>query len=242
VRGDALGDRMKGYELAARTSLPRRLPVVVRVDGRAFHTYTRRLTRPFDSRFIDAMDVVTLELCGEVAGAVFAYVQSDEVSLLVHNYRRLRTEAWFDNQVQKIVSVAASVAAATMTAWSPRLFGTTAVRLAHFDARAFVLPEAEVANYFLWRQQDASRNSLQMLARSLYSHAECEGQGSAQLQEMCFRRGRNWNDLPVHWRRGRCALQGAEGDWVVDREPPVFSRERGYVERFLQIEEEGGRG
>lgn len=246
LRGDGLGDRMKGYEEAARTSLPRRLPVVIRVDGKAFHTFTRGLQRPFDPGFVDAMDEVALALCGEVEGAAFAYVQSDEVSVLVHNYRRLKTQPWFDNQVQKVVSVAASVAAAVMTSQWPRVFGAGGARLAFFDARAFVLPEAEVANYFLWRQRDATRNSVQMLARSLYSHAACEDKDNAALQEMCFQKGQNWNDLPVHLRRGRCVSRVSEwregevarSRWSVDREPPVFSSARDYIERHLAVEEE----
>jgi tRNA(His) 5'-end guanylyltransferase len=244
-RGDALGDRMKGYEVAARTSLPRRLPVVVRVDGKAFHTYTRGLKRPFDQGFVDAMDRVALTLCWELEGATLAYVQSDEVSILLHNYRRLKTQPWFDNQVQKTVSVAASIAAATMTAASHNVFGQGAVHPAYFDARIFVLPEAEVANYFLWRQRDASRNSVQMLARSLYSHAECDEKDNAALQEMCFQRGKNWNDLPAHLRRGRCIVRvgEAEGDalrsrWTVERTIPLFSHDRDYIERHLVVDEE----
>jgi tRNA(His) 5'-end guanylyltransferase len=205
------------------------------VDGKAFHTYTRGCKRPFDENFIAAMDRVTLALCKEIEGAAFAYVQSDEISVLVHNYVRLRTQAWFGNQVQKIVSVAASVAAATMTIESHGIFGV--MKRALFDARAFVLPEAEVCNYFLWRQQDASRNSVQMLARSLCSHTMCENKDNASLQEMCFLKGHNWNDLPTHQRRGRCAYRVTVGedreDWRVDNDIPLFNNDRSYVERHL---------
>lgn len=83
---DPLGDRMKGYEVACRTALPKRMPVIIRVDGKAFHSYTRGLKRPFDEHFIGAMDDVARALCSEIHGAVLAYVQSDEVSILVHNW------------------------------------------------------------------------------------------------------------------------------------------------------------
>lgn len=245
MTNDSLGDRMKGYEQAARVRLPMRMPVILRIDGRAFHTYTRDCDKPFDAKLMSAMDDVALRLCEEVQGAQIAYVQSDEISILVHNYKRLQSQAWFDNQVQKMVSVAASVAAAMMTALSYDVFG--GYKLASFDARAFVLPEAEVCNYFVWRQQDATRNSIQMLARSLYSHAECVNKNQAALQEMCFAKGYNWNDLPVAMRRGRCVVPidfnirtgGHRQDgWSLDLEPPIFTQDRHYIEKHLECESE----
>lgn len=256
MTNDALGDRMKTYEGAARTMLTRRLPLIIRVDGKAFHTWTNGLSRPFDLGLIMAMNNVAMALCEEVGGTAVAYVQSDEISLLIHNYKRLQTQPWFDNQVQKMVSVAASIAAATMTFESVRLFG--GIKPAYFDARAFVLPEAEVANYFLWRQQDASRNSIQMLARSLYSHKELDQKNTADLNEMCFKKGHNWNDLPTYQRRGRCIVKieeagqaifevgsekpVAEGPrrtrWVVDNEIPLFNQGRAYIEKHLEVLDE----
>jgi tRNA(His) guanylyltransferase len=240
---DPIGDRMKAYEKAARATLPRRMPVIVRVDGKAFHTYTRGCARPFDEALMGAMDAVGVALCEEMQGAALAFVQSDEISVLLHNYRRLDTDAWFDNQVQKIASVSASIAAATMTCMSPSIFGAT--RPAHFDARVFVLPEAEVCNYFLWRQQDATRNSIQTLAQSLYSQRELHGKNSSVLQEMIFQNGINWNDLPVRQKRGRCVVRNVfdvdgvvRHQWVVDDGVPIFSRDRAYIERYLATEDE----
>lgn len=235
ANGDSLGDRMKRYEVAARTSLPPRMPAIVRVDGKAFHSYTRGCERPFDGALMDAMDSVALRLCEQIQGAQLAYVQSDEVSVLVHNYKRFASDAWFDNQVQKMTSVAASLAAARMTALSPTVFRE--MREAAFDARAFVLPEAEVANYFVWRQQDATRNSIQMLARSLYSHRECHLKTCSDLQEMTHAKGANWNDLPVAHRRGRCVVR-VDGAWRVDQTPPIFTSDRAYIERLLAVEPE----
>lgn len=257
MTSDALGDRMKTYEVAARTTLTRRMPVIIRVDGKAFHTWTRGCERPFDNNLIGAMNHVAMTLCQEVEGTVLAYVQSDEISLLLHNYKRLQTQPWFDNQVQKMVSVAASIASAAMTFESVSIFG--GIRPAHFDARAFLLPEAEVANYFLWRQQDASRNSIQMLARSLYSHKELHQKSGPQLQEMCFSKDYNWNDLPTYQRRGRCIVKieehgqpifevghdkpVSEGPrrtrWVVDNEIPLFNQDRAYIERHFAVMDEG---
>lgn len=240
-KGDSLGDRMKkNYESVFRQQLPARMPVVIRVDGRAFHTLTRSCERPFDARLMAAMDSVATALCEEVTGAQIAYVQSDEVSVLVHPYKRIQSQCWFDGDVQKMVSISASVATAAFNReWAP------IPQLANFDSRVFVLPEAEVCNYFIWRQQDATRNSVQMLARSLYSHRECEDKDGSELQEMCFRKGRSWNDLPTEQRRGRCVVRRpaerlGEGrrKWVTDLDIPVFTQDCAYVERHLAVEAE----
>ncbi len=244
--GDSLGNRMKGYELATRTSLPRRMPVIVRVDGKAFHSYTRKCARPFDYRFAAAMDLVAKTLCEEMQGAVLAYVQSDEVSVLLHNYKRHATAAWFDNEVQKIVSVAASIAGSTMTLESYNVFGGDVVP-AYFDARVFVLPEADVCNYFIWRQQDATRNSIQMSAQALYSPAEMYRKNTSELQDMMHEKGVNWNEYSTRYKRGRCVereLYSAGDDaavrsrWVMNSETPIFSTTRDYIERHLVVEPE----
>lgn len=241
---DSIGDRMKGYEIASRTALPMRMPVVVRLDGKAFHTWTRGLERPFCASFIEVMNGAAQVLCGEMQGAIVAYVQSDEISVLLHNYKRLTSAAWFDNEVQKIVSVGASIAAAAVTAASGRIFSAT--RLAFFDARVFVLPEADVCNYFLWRQQDATRNSVQMVAQSMFSPRELHGQNCPRLQEMIFQKsGQSWNDLATHLKRGRCVVREVRTEdgavcsgWVVDNEVPIFSANRAYIEDRLAVEPE----
>lgn len=256
MSNDSLGDRMKGYEVAARTTLPHRLPIIIRIDGKAFHTYTRGLARPFDSRLGETMLHVAKKLCSEIQGAQLAYAQSDEISILVHGYKKFDSESWFDNQVQKMASVAASIAGAEFTARSWYIFSnlnsgdaTKNIRPAYFDARAFIVPEADVCNYFLWRQQDATRNSVQMLARSLYSHKDLEGMNNGQLQELCFAKGQNWNDLETRWKRGACVhrvantrftedpMETVRSSWEADYEIPVFSQDREYVNKHLQLEE-----
>lgn len=235
--GDALGDRMKRYEHSYRIYMPLRMPVIVRVDGKAFHTWTRGLARPFDAGFMANMQGVAAALCEEMQGACLAFVQSDEISVLLHNYRRLETDAWFHNNLQKVVSISAAVASATMT----RLAG----RDAWFDSRAFILPENEVCNYFLWRQQDAARNSIQMVAQSLYSHTQLLGKNTKVLQEMIHQKGQNWNDYPTAARRGaavvRCTYEKdgvIRHGWATDYEIPIFSQDRSYIERHLAVESE----
>lgn len=253
---DSLGDRMKGYEVAARTVLPRRMPVIIRCDGKAFHTYTRGCTRPFDQKLGDVMLDTAKALVNEIQGAQLAYTQSDEISVLVHGYKRFNSESWFDNQVQKMASVAAGTASAFFTSESWKIWAGREgkyndeggyVKLAVFDARAFVVPEADVCNYFLWRQQDASRNSVQMHARSLYSHKECDRKNSSELQEMIWQKGQNWDDLPTRWKRGACVYRdhtvpaGIGHDrakLVIDTEVPIFSKDRSFINKHLAVEEQ----
>lgn len=239
---DSLGDRMKMFEAAARTQLPRRLPVIFRIDGKAFHTYTRGCARPFDSALQAVMNDTAIACCKEIQGAQLGYVQSDEISILVHNYKRFATCAWFDNQVQKMVSVAAGTASAYFTAESHRIFGKT--KQAVFDARAFILPEAEVCNYFIWRQQDTIRNSIQMLARSVFSHSECDTKSTPQLIGLLQELGISWDDVPWASRYGRAVTYDADpaeafapASWSAG-DAPLFTARREFINDLLTQEEQ----
>lgn len=226
---DSLGDRMKGYETAAGEVLPLRLPVIMRLDGRAFHTWTRGLDKPFDAGFIERMSALAKYLCQEISTAEIAYVQSDEISLLLHNYKRLKSQAFFGNNRQKMVSVSAGMASAFFTHHSGRI--------AIFDSRVYVLPESEVVNYFIWRQQDATRNSVQMLARSLFSHRELHLKKILDLHEMMHAQGVNWVSLPTYKKRGLCVIKDDSG-WTIDLSVPIFSQNREYIGKLLAVEEE----
>jgi tRNA(His) 5'-end guanylyltransferase len=191
---------MKGqYEDRYRFMLPRRTYTIIRLDGKAFHTYTRGLERPFDVRFMNDMAETATFLCDEIQGAQFAYTQSDEISLLLTDFEKITTDAWFDGNLQKMASVSASLATAKFN----QLRSDITERLAFFDARVFVIPDrVEVENYFVWRQKDATRNSLLALTQSLYSHKEMHGKGWSDMHEMCWQKGHNWNDLPPYKKRG----------------------------------------
>jgi len=240
---DSLGDRMKKYEKVSDFSLPIRTPIICRVDGRSFHQYTKRCKRPFDHGIINAMWQVAKALCDEIAGAQLAYIQSDEISVLVHYYKKLDSQPFVSNRIQKLCSITAGIASGVMTQESQLVFGE--YRRAVFDSRVFSLPEAEVCNYFQWRQNDWTRNSIQMLAHSLYSHKELHKKNRDDLQEMCFQAGSNWNNLSVFLKRGACIVKenfvaedgATRSRWVVDREIPIFSKDRGYIEKHLQLEE-----
>ena len=232
---NSLGDRMKAYESVFDASFPARMPLIVRVDGKAFHSYTRGFRRPVDERLVSVMDDTAKALCREIQGARLAYVQSDEISVLCVDYAELNTQAWMAGRVQKVVSVAAGVASSTFTELS-RVWVGESPKTAVFDARAFVIPKEDVCNYFLWRQQDATRNSVQGLARSLYSHKECVDKSGPELQEMCHVKGANWNDVPTSQKRGRCVVKMLAGErswWTVDEQIPIFSQDRAYIERLV---------
>lgn len=241
MRHDDFGDRMKCYEQAARTALPLRMPVILRVDGRAFHTLTAKCARPFDFFVSATMDATAIALCEEIQGAVFAYVQSDEITVLIHNYKRLNSGAWFGNEVQKMVSVSASIATRAFNAAAPE-----ALRRATFDSRVFVVPEAEVANVFVWRQKDAQRNAVQMIARSHFSHRECDRKSCRELVAMLEARGVSLDAYPLGDRRGRSVyrvpdeytVDGMLCRWQVNRAMPLIQEDRAHVEKWLAVEAE----
>jgi len=230
---DSLGDRMKGYENVTRTFLTGRMPCIIRIDGKAFHTLTKGLKKPFDKDFADAMLATTRDLCDEIQGAALAYWQSDEISILLIDYLRLTSQSWFDKNIQKMVSVSASIATASFNSWFQ--FPDTCNSRATFDSRVFTLPREEVCNYFLWRQQDATRNSINSVGQAYFSHKQLHGKNTDQVQDMLFKeKGINWNDLPVIEKRGACIVK-QEGGWIVDREIPIFSQDREYVNKFVNI-------
>lgn len=249
---DSLGDRMKEqYENRTRFYLPRRTYTIVRVDGKAFHSYCRGLDRPFDARFMEDMNITAQALCDEMQGARFAYVQSDEISVLLTDFEKTDTEAWFDGNLQKIVSIAAARATAAFHEARScrgdrldRVYGL-------FDARAFTIPDrTEVENYFIWRQQDATRNSISMAAQAKFSPKQLHGVSSGEMQERLFQVGINWNDYPVGFKRGRfvhretriedvtytdrrtgnvCVAEGVTRASWVTCDPPVFTQDRDWL-------------
>jgi tRNA(His) 5'-end guanylyltransferase len=211
---DEINDRMKDfYENRTRYYLPRRTFTIIRIDGKAFHTYTKGLIRPFDQGLIDDMDETAKFLCENIQGAKFGYVQSDEISIVLTDFEKNTTDAWFDGNIQKITSISASMTTAKFNELRlvrftnemiENLFSNVKRSFALFDSRVFTIPNVdEVINYFIGRQQDASRNSISSVAQSLYSHKELNKKTTDQMQEMIFQSGQNWNDYPDGQKRGR---------------------------------------
>lgn len=210
------------YEEITQTRLPRRTYTILRLDGRAFHTYTKKMRRPYDNTLMFAMDFAAFSLLSVAQGAKFAYNQSDESSLLLTDFEKPSTQSWFDGNVQKITSVAASVFTA---AFNHAMFGI-ADGVATFDARVFTIPDyVEVENYFIWRQKDAERNSVQMLAQSYASSGQLHGKNIAKQHDLIHMHGDNWNDHPSRFKRGGVIAPGL-GRFD---ETPVFTKDRGFL-------------
>jgi tRNA(His) guanylyltransferase len=225
---DNLGDRMKNqYECRTRFMLPRRTYTIIRIDGKAFHTFTKNCDKPNDVGLAASLDYAAIQLCNEVQGCKFAYLQSDEISILLTDFETITTEAWFDANVQKLVSVSASIVTAAFNFAFSR---DNNFNTAYFDARVFTIPDpTEVENYFIWRQQDATKNSIQSLAQANFSHKELQDVSCDKLQEMLWqKKAINWNDLLAYWKRGRCIIKTEEG-WIIDAGIPVFTQERNYL-------------
>lgn len=241
----SLGDRMKEYELVSRTHLTRRTPVIIRVDGKAFHTFTKRLTdtdiSPYSASMQSTMQCTAQLMVHYIQNAVFAYTQSDEISILLVDWRKHETEQWYNAQVQKMVSISAAMA----TAYFGHFYRLDeeidyAPHLPLFDSRVFTLPKEEVANYFIWRQQDATRNSINMLGQHFFSHKELHGKNVSQVQDMLMEKhGINWNDFPTTNRRGTCVISKSDFSSrgpQLDQEIPIFTKDREYIERWLDPE------
>lgn len=247
MKNDSLGDRMKSYENTWRNYLPPHFPVIIRIDGKSFHSFAKGCEKPFDRDIELLMDATAFELCRKIDTVQIAYIQSDEISLLLHPYKRLNSQPWFGNNIQKMVSISAATATAS---FNRELVSSNLTKLINketplFDARVFILPECEVVNYFIWRQQDATRNSISMLAQSIYSERQLHGKNSNQKQEMIHEAGLNWNDLPTSRKRGRCIVkqkfltpEGVERSiWVADNEIPIFTQDRDYIQDLLKTKE-----
>jgi len=191
-----LGDRMKMYERfgTGQCAMPR-LPVLVRLDGRCFHKLTKNCVKPFDGNLHDAMVTTAVELAFETC-AKAVYTQSDEISLLLYTDKP-DAKIYFDGKYHKINSVLAGLAANAFNAAWVNLPSAT------FDCRTWTVPtKDEAVNAFVWREQDATRNSVQMAARARFSHKQCHKKHNGDLQEMLFQDGINWNDYEDWEKRG----------------------------------------
>lgn len=260
MKHDDLGDRMKDYEGLPRVRLMRKVPVVARFDGRAFHSFCRGLEKPFDQRMAAAMWSAAVALCEEIQGAKLAYVQSDEISVVITDMESLQTEPWFGYDLQKMCSVGASVCTGAfikgmayhgLSCFPEALRPGPAKAPPAFDARFWNLPMDDVPNYLIWRQRDATRNSISGLAQTLFSHRELHGKNKNQLMDMMMlERGVNWNDLPAWQKRGVAVVretyempvpEEAVGGgsvnvtmalrhrWVADMETPIFTWDSPYI-------------
>lgn len=229
---DSLGDRMKTqYENRTRLFLPRRTHTIIRLDGKAFHTYTRGRARPWDRDLNFHLVNAATDLCRQVQGCILGFVQSDEVSLLLADYATINTDAWYDGNIQKMASVSASILTAHFNHEEGNNVHENGTAFAYFDARAFTIADpVEVHNYFVWRQKDIERNSLSMLAQAHFPHAVLHGMKRDDLHEALHTVGVNWNDQPEAFKRGTVIVRQRnvethETRWDFPMAAPIFTQD-----------------
>lgn len=263
---DELGTRMKEfYEGVPKTRLVRRMPVAIRIDGKAFHTFTRGFQKPFDEILVKSMQDTMKYLCENIQGCVLGYTQSDEITLILVDYQNLNSCAWFDYEIQKMCSIAASMAtmafnkvfASNVAKQSKRLYSeyleekdasyidTLEIAMnkgAMFDARCFNIPKEEVANLIYWRQLDATRNSIQMVGQANFSHKELQNKSCNMIQEMLFsEKGINWNDYPTYLKRGSCCIKTTIQNPNVDIKDGVYPKSIWMIDLDIPIFKGDGR-
>ena len=227
-----LAKRMKEYEKAWQRYLTRRTPILLRLDGSHFHTFTKNFKRPFDDVLIKTMQETAKFLCENIMGATIAYTESDEITVLLVDYKKITSQAWFDNRQNKIESIAASMCTMAFNKFFAKnvkefiynngenyevnseeyklceTYKKAVKRGAYFDCRAFNIPKEEVTNNFYWRQLDASRNSIQMVGQACFSHKELQNKSCNDIQDMLMtQKGINWNDLPTYQKRRSCCVR-----------------------------------
>jgi tRNA(His) 5'-end guanylyltransferase len=257
-KNKSLGDRMKEYESCYNFKIPNRSYVIIRLDGKGFSKYTKMFEKPFDDILSNVMDAATIELC-KYLNPLFAYTQSDEISLVFSTIENIDAELPFDGKVQKLCSISASKLTSAFNKTMLRLLGSfkytpeelfqkiTSGNLAEidavFDSRVFVIPDIrEVANYIIWRQQDCTRNSVSMAAHALLGHSATMNKSGEEKQEMLFQeKGVNWNDYATKYKRGTVIkkqtifIEGQNGEpvqrskWIPDYNIPIFTQDREYL-------------
>lgn len=285
---DDFGKRMKEYEKVSQNKLMRRSPVIIRIDGKCFHNFTKNFVKPFDELLIKTMQQTMVYLCKNIQGCVLGYTQSDEISLLLIDYKNVNTAPWFDYEVQKMCSIVASM---TTMIFNQKFNenvqdfgydycyneGTSNYRdyiegdkkedyerfrrvyckvlgTAMFDARTYNIPKDEVANYFYWRQNDAIRNSIQMVGQANFSHKALQNKSCSDIKSMLLKKGIDFNMIPIHKQRGSCSVKNMlmiqkngrlsygmmrnpylkEKEWIIDMMIPVFKNDgRSYIDNIL---------
>ena len=221
-----IGKRMKRYEGVTEYLLPNRIPVIVRIDGRAFHTFTRKFHKQWSEELANHMIATAHVVMGQMQGCCFCYGQSDEISFLLTDYRTIKTQSWFEYDLRKIISISAATASATLSLLTNHNIA--------FDSRAFSVPQDDVSNYFIWRQLDAIRNSTQFAASEYYSHEERENKNCETLVEMLKEKGINFEEYPLLRRRGFCISKKTGIDFHI----PSFVDRPSYVNQHVYMRED----
>lgn len=262
-----LANRMKEYEKRNQYYLQKRIPVAIRMDGRSFHTFTKGFQRPFDEILMTTMQETARYMCENIQNAKFAYVQSDEITIILVDYDTLETDCWFNYRTDKLCSIAASMATLKFNMafkeailneeweWKNSLtpqsveiqkaynnYITTLKKAAQkgamFDARCFNIPKEEVANLIYWRQLDAMRNSVQMVAQANFPHKELQGLNQEALKgKLHLEKNIIWDNYPIYKQRGTAVYKSASGDWIIDKCMPILKYNWHYIQDLINVGE-----
>lgn len=264
MKKDNLSIRMKNYEFNSKYFLMKRTPIAIRIDGKNFHNFTKGMDSPFDEILIETMQQTMAYLCKNIQGCVLGYCQSDEITLILIDYKNLDTSPWFNNKIQKISSISASMAtlefnrvfAKKVSFWNHQniyykdndyindkqkeLYNSYIRALAKgalFDSRCFNIPKEEVTNLIYWRQRDAIRNSIQSLGLKYFSNKQILNKNSGEIKSMLLDKYNvDWHDLPSTFKWGSCCIKTEDNNWVIDNEIPVFLGDnRKYVDKLVDI-------
>jgi tRNA(His) guanylyltransferase len=236
---DTLGDKLKAFENASKTKLDKRIPIIIRLDGKAFHSLTRVCHKPYDYKFVQCMLDATEFLCKNVQGVQLGYTQSDEISLLLVSYQEENTQAWFDAQVQKICSVSAAYCAVAFNESWRKSFESRAF----FDSRVFNLPKENVNSYFVWRQNDCIRNSILSLGLAHFSSKELHKHKTEAVKILLTTKGIIWENEPNFFTHGSVFINeqymlnnALRSRWIIDHDAPLFVEDKNYVNKFVFLE------
>ena len=259
---DNLGDRMKDYEVRNQYFLQRHIPVDIRVDMKSGHSFTKGFKQPFDEIFVKSMQQTAKFMCENIQGTVLSFQQSDEITIILQDYKNLNTDAWFNYRTDKMCSIAASMVTMAFNKFFTKNvnyfemtheyddtineYCTTLVNAAEkgamFDARCFNIPKEEVCNLIYWRQLDATRNSIQMVGQANFSHKELQNKSCNMIQEMLFaEKGINWNDYPTHLKRGSCCIKTTIQNPNVDIKDGVYPKSIWMIDLDIPIFKGDGR-
>jgi len=231
--------RMKAYEKLNSVSLRTKTPVLIRIDGKAFHSFCRGMNRPVDNRLVECLNQATKSTLEEIDGARVAYLQSDEISILLTDFTQDSTQGWFHYNKQKLESVIASMFTAYFNKNFTELFAEDIKhkdKIAFFDCRSWSLPFTEVNNYFWWRQKDCTKNAISMIARTMFSDKELHKKNTGEVQALIEEKIGGSVDMryPKHFLKGRCLSKDEAGVFAVDNDLPLFVNDRGYINKHIE--------
>ena len=259
---EELSDRMKYYENVPKNYLMRRVPVVIRCDIRSGGSFVKGFKKPFDDVFGKTMIRTMEHVAKEIQGCIFAYTESDEMSFVLSDYKKLNSAAWFDYNVEKVASLAASEATFAFNKYFAEevdkyknsigydedgsldkaeydqyvVYLRAIDKGVRFDGRCANYPKEEVSNYIYWRQSDAMRNSVSMAARAQFPHKQCEHKNQEQLKAMLMDEcGINWDDYATHYKYGVC---WTKADGINFDMPIIKGEDRKLVDDLVYYQEE----